>query len=444
MIHEERVAVLRDGTESGGRYVLYWMQSSQRASANPSLEYAVRQADVRGLPVLVYFGLTDRYPEANLRHYAFLVDGLADVKKHLHERRIGFTLRRCSPPEGAVALAREAALLIMDRGYLRHQRGWYGHVVKRVRCPVIQVEGDVVVPVATAYPREAYSAAVLRPAITAQRAHFLKPLEERAPQVPAVDLGEGDALALDQLLPTMEIDRTVQPVAGLRGGTTEGMRVLHEFLGARLPRYAEARNNPAEDCQSGLSPYLHFGHLSPVTIARAVEAVGGPGADSFLEELVVRRELAMNYAFHNDAYDTFDGLPQWARTSLRVHAQDRREYRYGDEEFDEGRTHDPYWNAAQTELRTTGSLHGYMRMYWGKKLLEWSVVPEEAMRVGLWLNNRYAVDGRDPNSYAGVAWCFGKHDRPWKERPVFGKVRYMNAKGLERKFDMNAYLERIT
>ncbi len=442
MIHEERVAVLRDGSESGGRYVLYWMQNAQRVSENPALEYAVRQADMRGLPVLVYFGLTDRYPEANLRHYAFLIDGLADVKRHLAERRIGFTVQRASPPEGAVALAREAALLITDRGYLRHQRAWYAHVVKCVRCPVIQVEGDVVVPVATAYPREAYSAAVLRPAITAQLAHFLKPVEERAPQVPAVDLGESDAL--DGLLPTMDIDRTVEPVAGLQGGTGEGMRVLKAFLDERLPRYAEGRNNPAEDCQSGLSPYLHFGQLSPVTVAREARAVGGPGADSFLEELVVRRELAMNYAFYNDAYDTLDGLPEWARSSLRTHATDRREYLYDDEAFEQGRTHDPYWNAAQTELRTTGSLHGYMRMYWGKKLLEWSVGPEEAMRVGLWLNNRYAVDGRDPNSYAGVAWCFGKHDRPWKERPVFGKVRYMNANGLERKFDMNAYLERVT
>lgn len=444
MIHEERIRVLRDGTEAGGRYVLYWMQSAQRASGNPALEYAVRQADVRALPVLVYFGLTDRYPEANLRHYAFLIDGLAEVERSLSERGMAFTVRRCSPPEGAVELAQEAALVVMDRGYLRHQRGWYTHVVTRVRCPVVQVEGDVVVPVATAYPREAYSAAVLRPALTAQLAHFLEPLEERCPQVGAVDLGGDDGIALDKLLPTMAIDRTVEPVGGLRGGSDEGKRVLHAFLESRLPRYAEARNNPGEDCQSGLSPYLHFGQLSPVSVARAVRAVGGAGADSFLEEMVVRRELAMNYTCYNDAYDTFDGLPEWARTSLRKHAADRREYLYDDDEFDQAQTHDPYWNAAQTELRTMGRLHGYMRMYWGKKLLEWSSTPEEAMRLALWLNNRYAVDGRDPNSYAGVAWCFGKHDRPWKERPVFGKVRYMNAKGLERKFDMKAYLARVT
>lgn len=443
MIHAERVRVLREGTETGRRYVLYWMQSAQRAAGNPALEYAVGQADMRDLPVLVYFGLTERYPEANLRHYTFLMEGLQEVRRALDERGIGFTVRLGSPPEGAVALAADAALVTMDRGYLKHQQDWYRHVVRHARCPVVQVEGNVVVPVESAYPREAYSAAVLRPAILDHLAHFLKPLQERAPQVAARELLEEDRPDLPALLGRTDIDRTVSPVEGFRGGTKEGMRMLQAFIDTRLPTYAERRNDPATDCASELSPYLHFGQVSPVELARRVRAAGGPGAAEFLEQLVVRRELAMNYAHYNPAYDTVNGLPRWARETLQAHASDRREHLYTREELAEARAHDPYWNAAQTELSTTGRMHGYMRMYWGKKLLEWTSSPAEALRTGLWLNNRYALDGRDPNSYAGVAWCMGKHDRPWKERPIFGKVRYMNAKGLERKFDMGAYLAKV-
>jgi len=443
VIPKERVSVLRDGTESGGRYVLYWMQASQRARQNPALEYAVRQADTRNLPVVVYFGITEHYPEANLRHYAFLVDGLAEVQRSLAERQIAFVVRHSDPPDGAVALASDAALLVTDRGYLRHQRNWYTHVVSRVRCPVVQVEGNVVVPVDTAYPKEAYNAAVLRRKLSAYLDYFLLPLEERVPQVPARECvdDEDEGVDLGKLLGRMDIDRTVGPASGQQGGTAHALKLLNRFIEEQLPHYASSRNDPGQDNQSGLSPYLHFGHVSPVNTARQVRATGGEGADSFIEQLVVRRELAMNYVYYNSAYDALNGLPSWARKSLQAHASDPREHLYTAEQLEKADTHDPFWNAAQTELNTTGHMHGYMRMYWGKKILEWSPSPEEALRTALWLNNRYALDGRDPNSYAGVAWCLGKHDRPWKERPVFGTVRYMNAKGLMRKFDMDAYLK---
>ncbi|MFO8034070.1 MAG: deoxyribodipyrimidine photo-lyase, partial [Candidatus Bipolaricaulota bacterium] len=403
MIPNERISVLREGTESGGRYVLYWMQASQRTRDNPALEYAVRQADARDLPVLVYFGLTESYPEANLRHYTFLVEGLAEVQQSLAERGIAFGVRHGAPLDGAVTLAADAALLITDRGYLRHQKRWYRHVVSRVRCPVIQVEGDVVVPVETAYPREAYNAAVLRRKITGYIEYFLAPLEEHAPHVPARGIGDDDAVDLDKLVKGLDIDRTAGPVHGQQGGTANALSTLNRFIDDQLPRYASSRNEPGDDNQSGLSPYLHFGQISPVEIAQRVRATGGEGADSFIEQVVVRRELAMNYVHYNSGYDTLAGLPRWARVTLQAHASDPRDHLYTAEHLEKARTHDPYWNAAQIELLTIGRMHGYMRMYWGKKILEWSTSPEEAMRVALWLNNRYELDGRDPNSYAGVA-----------------------------------------
>jgi deoxyribodipyrimidine photo-lyase len=210
-----------------------------------------------------------------------------------------------------------------------------------------------------------------------------------------------------------------------------------------LDLYPEKRNDPSADCGSRLSPYLHFGQISPLTIYHSVQSQESAGAERFLEELIVRRELAINYVTYNPRYDTFRGLPRWAQETLDAHAADHREILYTTDELEAGETHDPYWNAAQHELRCTGAMQSYMRMYWGKKILEWSKTGESAFRLAVALNDRYALDGRDPNGYTGIAWCFGTHDRPWRERPVFGKVRYMNTRGLDRKFRMDAYLDRV-
>jgi deoxyribodipyrimidine photo-lyase len=239
------------------------------------------------------------------------------------------------------------------------------------------------------------------------------------------------------------VDPGVPPVEGVAGGAGEAARRLATFLERGLARYDRDRNDPSLQGQSGLSPYLHFGHISPLQIALAIGRRRGPGVAAFLEELIVRRELSMNFTHFNAGYDRLECLPAWCRATLHQHARDPRSIRYSPAELEQARTHDPYWNAAQTEMVRTGRMHGYMRMYWGKKILEWMERPADAYSEALRLNNRYQLDGRDPNGFAGVAWCFGKHDRPWTERPVFGMVRYMNAAGLERKFDMDAYVRRI-
>ncbi len=445
-VQHERIKPLNDRAVAPGGFVLYWMQAAQRAECNHALEYAIERANALALPVLVYFGLTERYPEANERHYRFMLEGLADARGALEKRGIKLVVRAVpSPEKGAVELSKDAALVVVDRDYLRHTRAWRAAAARRMECPLIQVETNVVVPVEEASPREEYAAATIRPKIMEKLDRFMTPPRTRTPRrdslglrIPSLDVSDAGGV-----LARLKIDRSVGGVEIPRGGTSEAKKRLRAFVATKLSRFADSRNDPNADALSGMSPYLHFGQISPLSVALEVAKKGGPGSKEYLEELVVRRELSMNFVFYNERYDTFEGLPDWARKTLRERAKDRREYVYDEEAFENARTHDPYWNAAQDEMRVTGTMHGYMRMYWGKKILEWSRAPEEGYRIALALNNRYELDGRDPNGYAGVAWCFGKHDRPWQRRAVFGMVRYMNANGLRRKFDADAYVERV-
>jgi deoxyribodipyrimidine photo-lyase len=219
---------------------------------------------------------------------------------------------------------------------------------------------------------------------------------------------------------------------------------MHAFMALGLDRYDQTSRDPNAHGLSGLSPWLHFGQIAPQSVA--LEAVASPrteGQQAFLEQLIVRRELADNFCMHNPHYDSIGGIPAWGRATLDKHRDDIREYVYARDAWERAATHDPLWNAAQHEMVRTGSMHGYMRMYWAKKILEWSKTPEDAIRTAIYLNDRYQLDGRDPNGYVGVLWSMGGlHDRPWKERSVFGTVRYMNAAGCKRKFDVERYVEK--
>ena len=442
MIHNERISFLNEKPPCRGSYVLYWMQQSQRAEYNHALEYAVIRANELALPLLVFFGVTPSFPEANGRHYRFMLEGLRDTASRLRGRGIAVTVQVCPPDRGAVKLARDAALTVTDRGYLRIQRQWRAAAARAMTCPLVQVESDAIVPVESASPKEEYTAGTFRPKIMAHLPFYLKPLRHGRPRVdpasidhPSLDLDD-----IDAIIGKAGVDRSVAPVRWLRGGTGEAKRLLRRFIADRLDSVPAERNDPSKDCVSHLGPYLHFGQISPLYIALEVLKTKSPGRDIFLEELIVRRELSFNFVFYNGMYDSIQCLPDWARKTLRNHAADRRDYRYDLAALEKADTHDRYWNAAQRELLLRGKIHGYMRMYWGKKILEWSASPEEAYAAALYLNNRYSLDGRDPNGFAGVAWCFGKHDRAWSERRIFGKIRYMNDRGLERKFDMERYM----
>lgn len=456
LIQDERVRVLRDVAPRDGAYVLYWMQQSQRAEDNHALEHGVRWANQLGLPLVVGFGLMNGYPSAaggaNLRHYRFMLEGLAGTARSLGSRGIPFVLRQGNPADVALELAADAAVTICDRGYLRHQRAWRDRVRVEAPCRVEQVEADVVVPVELASRKREYAARTLRPRIHRHLDRFLVDLDptplERAGEAPGLESlevsGEG---AVGALLDRLDLDRTVPTVTRFfEGGTRHGMGRLRRFVEQRLARYSEHRSQPHTDDTSGLSPYLHFGQISPVRVATEVaDSRHGTAEDrrAFVEELVVRRELAVNFCENEPDYDRYRALPAWARKTLDEHRDDERAHLYTREELEGAETHDPYWNAAQREMVHTGYMHNHMRMYWGKRILAWSGTPEEAYDTAIYLNDRYFVDGRDPSSYANVGWLFGLHDRAWGERDVFGKVRILTRGGLERKTDPDAYVEKV-
>ncbi len=447
-IQPKRIKPLNDKDVREGEYVLYWMQSSARSEHNHALEYAVQKANELERRLLVAFGLTDDYPEANLRHYTFMLEGLKDAEKALEKRAIRMVVRRGSPDEVAVEAGKEASLVVTDRGYLRHQKEWRENVAKKAACRVVQVESDIVVPVELASDKKEYAARTLRPKIMKHLEDFLVELEPTKVEKSSTNM-KADGLDLSDIgkvLDGMDLDRSVGSLSHLhKGGTSEAKKVLSEFLKNRFDSYTENRNQPQTDDVSHMCKYLHFGHISPIHIALEIQKSGASEENihSYLEELIVRRELPMNFVFYEPNYDKFSCLPEWARKTLEDHKDDVREHVYTTKQLEAAETHDKYWNAAMKEMIHTGYMHNHMRMYWGKKILEWSNTPEHAFRTALYLNNKYFLDGRDPNSYANVAWVFGMHDQGWKERAVFGKVRYMAASGLERKSKPEEYVEKV-
>jgi deoxyribodipyrimidine photo-lyase len=445
MIQKERIQFLNEKPVRSRDYLLYWMQASQREEYNHALEYAVEQANRLNKPLVVYFGLTENFPEANWRHYRFMLEGLRNTDRALAERGILLVVRAGSPEKGAADLSRKADLVVVDRGYLDVQRAWRKKAAEAVDCALVQVESDVVVPVEEASVKEEYSAATLRPRIKKHWPRYLTPLKRRSLHIHSTGLSFdrlnlGD---LDGIVARMRLNRKVTPVSGFCGGTDEANKHLKTFLNHRITLYDSMRNDPSRQVTSDLSPYLHFGQISPLKIALNCLSVQKRHAEGFLEELLVRRELSINFVYYNSGYSRYACLPAWAARTLEEHKNDPRPVLYTMEQLENAETNDPYWNAAQKEMVVRGKMHGYMRMYWGKKILEWSPSPEEGFYRALELNNRYELDGRDPNGFTGIAWCFGKHDRAWTERPVFGKVRYMNANGLKRKFDIEAYVKYV-
>jgi len=440
VIEDTRIARLNDRLPaSNGKYVLYWMQQSQRAEHNDALEYAVQRANERKEPVVVAFGLTDRYPHANLRHYRFMLEGLRETQATLRARGIRMLVRRGEPAEVALELARDASVVVCDRGYLRHQVRWRTTVAERARCEVVRVESDAIVPVEVASNKAEYMARTLRPKVHRYVDEYLRRLrpaelerESTKLRAESIDLSDPDAI-----LAKLSLDRSVAPSPFFHGGISYARAILDRFVRRGLAHYAEERNQPQTDNVSYMGMYLHFGQISPIEVALRVKD------DTYREELVVRRELALNFVTFAPDYDTYRCLPRWAQATLHAHRKDRRDPLYSKAQLDAASTHDRYWNAAMWEMKATGYMHNYMRMYWGKKILEWSATPQEAFATVIDLNDRYFLDGRDPNSYANVAWVFGLHDRPWPERPIYGTVRSMSAAGLERKCAPDEYVEKV-
>lgn len=427
-----------------GDYVLYWMQQSQRVAENHALAFALEMASFLQKPLVVAFCLFGGYPEARWPHFVFMLEGLKALSRKFEALNIPFVLRIGEPEAVLPALIHKAEALVLDVGYLRHQKRWREHFGREAGCAVFAVESDVVVPLAQALERRAWAAHVLRRKILPLLPFFLE-----EPHMPAAlpfrglppageDAGEGEALLRRAGVPFSPLP----PASPFQGGEDAARRCLEDFLLKKADRYVKERSLPHCHAVSFLSPYLHFGMIAPTLVLRRIQAspLKPEVRDAIVEQLVVRRELAMNFVQYTPDYDRYEALPSWAQETLAAHSKDVRPFLYSLEALEKGESHDPYWNAAMKEMRLTGYMHNVMRMYWGKKILEWSPSPEEAFERLLFLNNRHFLDGRDPCSYAGCGWILGLHDRPWPSRPVFGSIRFMTASGLERKSRIRDYV----
>jgi len=428
-----------------GRCVVFWMQRSQRGVDNPALDVAVEAANALAKPVVVFFAPVPFYPNANLRHYEFLAEGIPDIAATLEQRGVGFVLRRY-PEHSLLKFCDEVrpALVVGDENPMRQPSHWREVAASKLRVPFWTVDSDVIVP-SRLIEKEQYAAHIIRKKLHAQVDRYLV-----RPKNPRPNIAWKKPRGLQSLLPDFdilqgwELDRSVSPVRTFRGGTAEGMRLLRQFVKKKLSRYAAQRNHPEIDGTSQLSPYLHFGHISPLTVVLAVREADAPASakEAFLNQLLVWRELSINFVTYNPNYDNFESGENWAHRTLAKHASDPRPVVYSERQMENAETHDPLWNAAQRQMVNIGWMHNYVRMYWAKKILEWSKTPAEAYRIAVALNDKYELDGRDPNGYAGIAWSVvGKFDRPWFERPIFGQVRYMSGASTGRKFDSQRYVE---
>ena len=435
-------------------YVLYRSQVNRRVDSNHALVYAINRANELGLPVLYYEELTCSYPNANDRLHTFVLEGVPEQARRLRQRGIGYCFylphRRSDPNDVLYRLAEDAACVVSDDYPASIADGHNAPDPAKLNVRDEVVDSSCVVPMSRLEKRE-YAAYTIRPKIRKLLPEYLKPCPpaEAARRwdrpLPAWHT-EVMASAIPALAASCEIDHSVAPSIGYTGGRLAAERALQVFLERNLCRYARERNEPSAHATSGLSPYLHFGQISSLEVALAAKRHAAEHrliADEFLEELIVRRELSFNYVRHAESPASLGNLPDWARETLLRHAADPREPSYSYEQFEQARTHDALWNACQKEMLLRGKIHGYYRMYWGKKIIEWSSTCQDALETMVRIHDRYALDGRDPNTYTGILWCFGLHDRPWQTRPIFGSIRYMSLEGMKRKTGVDAYLREI-
>jgi deoxyribodipyrimidine photo-lyase len=445
-----RILVRRPGApDAKGKCVVHWMQRAQRSRDNHALDVAIDLGNALNLPVVTFFAPVPYYPHANLRHYRFLQQGIPDIAEGCRERRVGFVLRRY-PEHSLLKFCDEvqAAIVVGDENPMREPESWRQKAAKRLRVPLWTVDADVIVPSAL-LEKEQYAARIIRPRLKAQFPTYLREYTNPSAEVAFKPPATLKSLPVntDILADWPELDRSVQPVDSFTGGTAEGLRLARDFVDHKLARYPELHNAADQNATSRLSPYLHFGHISPLRIALMVNAakkVSAQTREDYLDQLITWRELSINFVRFNPTYDSIESAPDWAHRTLAEHARDKRPHIYTRDQLERAETYDDLWNAAQHQMLHHGWMHNYMRMYWAKKILEWTPSPAVAYQYAVYLNDKYFLDGRDPNGYAGIAWSIaGKFDRPWFDRPIFGQVRYMNDNGAKKKFDTEKYIAQM-
>lgn len=425
------------------------MSRDQRVADNFALNYAQQLALKYRKPLLVVFNIVESFPSFNERNASFMFKNLENMEQTLQSLRMSMILTK-GEPETTLPKAIEEfsiSVVVTDFSPLHIAKTWLSKVVNEISIPVIQVDTHNIIPCWIASPKQEYSARTLRPKIHKLLDDYFSPLPDLKEH--PYDLTDAiGPITWDKEYKKLQIDKSVKAVSWIKSGEQEARTMLQNFITNKLDQYADHKNDPTKSVLSNLSAYLHFGQISAQRVAweiTSAKTISKNAKDVFLEELIVRKELADNFCYYNNRYDSVQGFHPWAQTTLEKHLMDRREYNYSLEEFEKAKTHDDLWNAAQLEMVSTGKMYGYLRMYWAKKMLEWTETPAEAQNIAITLNDKYELDGRDPNGYTGIAWSIGGiHDRPWgPERPIFGLVRYMNYNGAKRKFNVPNYIQKI-
>lgn len=454
-VEPERIRKLNEADEKhSAAYVLYWAQMNRRVDANHGLLHACDIANALGLPVLYYEGLTCSYQYANDRLHTFVLEGVPETARRLKKTGIGYVFylrpKKDSPNDVLYQLAENAAAIVTDDYPTFIARQHNASVPAKLKIPYYAVDSSCIVPMSQITARQ-YGAYTIRPRITRILPKYLvHPGEPKVKKhwtaaIPHFHTEVQDGKIAD-LVKSCDIDHSVPPSPSFTGGRLAAEKLLDFFLETNLKRYDRDRNDPPRHATSHMSPYLHFGQISSLEIALAVKEYAAKHhlmANGYLEELIVRRELAFNYARFVDNPQDLANLPDWARETMKKHAKDKRDPLYSPREMERAETYDDLWNATQKEMVLRGKIHGYYRMYWGKKILEWSRGYQPAVDFMIDQHGRYALDGRDPNTYTNVLWCFGLHDRAWGERPIFGKLRFMSGDSTKRKSNAKAYIAEI-
>ena len=444
----DRIKKLNSHDYAGGP-VCYWMNREGRVEDNWALLFAQQKAIEHEVPLIVVYNLDPGFLGGGYRQHAFKVKGLQEVENDLRMKGIQFFL--VSEKETVKDLLKffeekKTGLVVTDFCPLRISREWSASIRKELNVPIYGVDAHNIVPIWDVSDKKEFAAHTLRPKIHKKLGVFLTPMPTllRHPYMYEEEIYKID---WEKILKNPSLDQSVTEVDWITPGFRAARDVLKYFVQHKLDGYSLRRNDPNKDGLSHMSPYMHYGQIAPQRVALEAERAHVPADDkeAFLEELIVRRELADNFCFYELQYDTFEGFHVWAQKTLNEHRDDKREYLYTQEQFEHAKTHDDLWNTAQMEMVTLGKMHGFMRMYWAKKILEWTKSPEEALEVAIYLNDKYELDGRDPNGYTGIAWSIGGiHDIAWGERDIFGKIRFMNYAGCKRKFDIKAYIEKFS
>ncbi|MFW6222221.1 MAG: deoxyribodipyrimidine photo-lyase, partial [Bacteroidota bacterium] len=413
---------------------------------NWALLYTLQLAQEKNTEAGIVFNVVPDFLEATLRQYDFMLKGLKETVDTSRQYSIPFYMLQGNPIETIPDFLKKhkTSALVCDFDPLRIKRVWKKEIARKLEVPFYEVDAHNIIPCLYACDKQEFAAYTLRPKIKKLLPDFLDAFPSM-PEQKKLNFLEHKDIEWERIENNLNVNAEVKPVDGILPGTRAALDTLKVFLDEKLINYEKLRNDPTQDALSNLSPYLHFGQISAQRVAVEVTRLVGhdePNASAFLEELIVRRELSDNFCYFNTDYDKVKGFHPWAIKTLDEHRKDEREHVYNQEIFEMAQTHDELWNAAQTEMVKNGKMHGYMRMYWAKKILEWSSSPEDALRIAIYLNDKYQLDGRDPNGYAGCAWSIGGvHDRAWTERPVFGKIRFMNFNGAKRKFDVKKYIK---